>query len=104
SRSLLSSCASYIILPSFFLTHPAPTDFSPLSLHDALPICWLGLKPVIDDARLDALYVNFLSGWELDLDTMRLLRGYFEVELPARSEEHTSELPSLTKIVCRLLL
>jgi len=38
---------------------------------------WLGLKPVIDDARLDALYVNFLSGWELDLDTMRLVRGHF---------------------------
>jgi len=39
---------------------------------------WLGLKPVIDDARLDALYVNFLSGWELDLDTMRLLRRHFD--------------------------
>ncbi|MEO7456599.1 MAG: hypothetical protein ABIY52_10085 [Gemmatimonadaceae bacterium] len=23
---------------------------------------WLGLKPLIDEARLDALYVNFLSG------------------------------------------
>ena len=38
---------------------------------------WLGLKPVIDDARLDALYVNFLSGWELDLETMQLIRQYF---------------------------
>jgi hypothetical protein len=28
---------------------------------------WLGLKALIDVARLDALYVNFLSGWELDL-------------------------------------
>jgi sugar/nucleoside kinase (ribokinase family) len=38
---------------------------------------WLGLKPVLDDARLDALYVNFLSGWELDLETMKLVRQHF---------------------------
>ena len=38
---------------------------------------WLGLKPVIDGARLDALYINFLSGWELDLETARLLRASF---------------------------
>lgn len=38
---------------------------------------WIGLKPLIDAARLDALYVNFLSGWELDLETARMLRSYF---------------------------
>ena len=38
---------------------------------------WLGLKPLIDDARLDALYVNFLSGWELDLVTAQELRRAF---------------------------
>ena len=38
---------------------------------------WLGLKPLIDDARLDALYINFLSGWELDLETAHLLRQHF---------------------------
>ena len=38
---------------------------------------WLGLKPVIDGARIDALYVNFLSGWELDLETTQLLRRHF---------------------------
>lgn len=38
---------------------------------------WLGLKPVLDEAKLDALYVNFLSGWELDLDTATLLRRHF---------------------------
>lgn len=38
---------------------------------------WLGLKPVLDVARLDALYVNFLTGWELDLETMRLIRQHF---------------------------
>ena len=38
---------------------------------------WLGLKPVLDAARLDALYVNLLSGWELDLETAQLLRAHF---------------------------
>ena len=38
---------------------------------------WAGLKPLIDEARLDALYVNFLSGWELDLDTAQALRVHF---------------------------
>ncbi|MFL5583117.1 MAG: hypothetical protein ACJ8AO_22345 [Gemmatimonadaceae bacterium] len=36
---------------------------------------WLGLKPLLDG--LDALYVNFLSGWELDLETCRLIRQHF---------------------------
>ena len=38
---------------------------------------WLGLKPVLAAARLDALYINFLSGWELDLETMQLIRSHF---------------------------
>jgi hypothetical protein len=38
---------------------------------------WLGLKPVLDAARLDALYINFLSGWELDLETTQLVRAHF---------------------------
>ena len=28
-------------------------------------------------ARLDALYINFLSGWELDLETAKLIRQHF---------------------------
>ncbi len=36
---------------------------------------WLGLKPLL--AGLDALYINFLSGWELDLETCQLLRQHF---------------------------
>jgi sugar/nucleoside kinase (ribokinase family) len=38
---------------------------------------WLGLKPVLEAARLDALYINFLSGWELDLETTQLIRQHF---------------------------
>ena len=28
---------------------------------------WLALKPLLEEARIDALLINFLSGWELDL-------------------------------------
>jgi hypothetical protein len=37
---------------------------------------WLGLKPLLKD--LDALYINFISGFELDLETAQLLRQHFE--------------------------
>jgi hypothetical protein len=37
---------------------------------------WVALKPVLDAARLDALYINFLSGWELDLPTTQLIRAH----------------------------
>jgi sugar/nucleoside kinase (ribokinase family) len=36
---------------------------------------WLGLQPVLAD--LDALYVNLISGFELDLETATLLRQHF---------------------------
>jgi hypothetical protein len=38
---------------------------------------WLGLKPLIETSRLDAIYVNLLSGWELDLSTAQALRQNF---------------------------
>ncbi len=37
---------------------------------------WLGLKPLLNN--IDALYINFLSGWELDLETAQLLRQHFK--------------------------
>ena len=36
---------------------------------------WIGLAPLLRD--LDALYVNLISGWELDLPTMQLVRQHF---------------------------
>ena len=36
---------------------------------------WLGLKPLLRD--IDALYINFMSGWELDLETCQLIRQNF---------------------------
>jgi hypothetical protein len=36
---------------------------------------WLGLKPLLRD--IDALYVNLISGFELDLETAQLVRQHF---------------------------
>jgi hypothetical protein len=36
---------------------------------------WLGLKPLLAD--LDALYINLISGFELDLETTQLIRQHF---------------------------
>jgi hypothetical protein len=36
---------------------------------------WLGLKPLLHD--IDALYVNMISGFELDLETAQLLRQHY---------------------------
>jgi sugar/nucleoside kinase (ribokinase family) len=36
---------------------------------------WLGLKPLLRD--IDALYVNLISGFELDLETAQLIRQHF---------------------------
>jgi pfkB family carbohydrate kinase len=38
---------------------------------------WAGLRPVLETAKLDALYINFLSGWELDIETAILIRQFF---------------------------
>jgi hypothetical protein len=36
---------------------------------------WLGLKPLL--VNLDALYINLISGFELDLETAQLIRQHF---------------------------
>src|SRR5699024_12683650 len=81
-------------LPYFFLTNPAPTLISTLSLHDALPIC--------SGVDVGALVVNKRSpaGRGEFLERRRAL----EEEHLERSEEHTSELQSRFDLVCRLLL
>src|SRR5690606_41375793 len=97
-------------------------DFSTLSLHDALPIytlhyCRRHKVPVIlANARLSersargygrvgALARPMLQDLSLiaaqsEADAKR----FRDLGVPARSEEHTSELQSREKLVCRLLL
>jgi hypothetical protein len=39
------------------------------------PWNWLGLKPLLAD--LDALYINMISGFELELETAQLIRQHY---------------------------
>src|SRR5258706_5755914 len=88
-RSILSSLF-------FFFNDTATTEIYTLSLHDALPI---SLEvALLDAARAAGLDVEGLRArcpvqQEFSFDAVR-----------KRSEEHTSELQSLTNLVCRLLL
>src|SRR5262249_60540585 len=72
----------YSVLPFFFFNDTATTEIYTLSLHDALPIYGR-------THRTDA-------GPRHQRRARRRDRS--------RSEEHTSELQSLTNLVCRLLL
>src|SRR5437016_8379777 len=81
----------------FFLLDAAPTDIYTLSLHDALPIF------AIDGFA--EFHVYALPDIHLAAGHLALQFRELQVSLPVfRSEEHTSELQSLTKLVCRLLL
>src|SRR5437867_9571819 len=85
-----------------FLDAPTPTEPSPLSLHDALPIFFVlfGLGALATLSRSEAVLPAYMVGLALagvfahQRDTIRRLR----------SEEHTSELQSPYDLVCRLLL
>src|SRR5262249_59200454 len=69
---------------SFFFNDTATTEIYTLSLHDALPI--------------SSICAQFRSG------VTRKNRATSQIQPSLRSEEHTSELQSLTNLVCRLLL
>src|SRR5690606_39580654 len=100
----------------FVATHTAPAPSSPLSLHDALPIS-LGpdfsesigiIKALLDGAmpavpRIHFGLVDVRDVADLHLRAMTSPKAKGERFL-ARSEEHTSELQSREKLVCRLLL
>src|SRR5258706_3862479 len=72
----------------FFFNDTATTEIYTLSLHDALPI----------SLAVDGGFIE-LSAPPVGDAVSRLVESD-----EARSEEHTSELQSLTNIVCRLLL
>src|SRR5262249_60866294 len=97
-----------------FLHHSPTPELYTLSLHDALPICPCLLQLVAE--REVAKIVRRRSTW-LAPCRVRLRRrnldrfpggfgldGYHTWIGDDRSDEHTSELQSLTNLVCRLLL
>src|SRR5258706_11891617 len=71
----------------FFFNDTATTEIYTLSLHDALPICF-ELNRAVDSLLQILNEAPFAQ----------------KNDVFGRSEEHTSELQSLTNLVCRLLL
>src|SRR5690606_42101496 len=85
---------------------PDPSALCLLSLHDALPICRLTEKRAPPSSpRSMARYppISSASSFAFARPNPRLSPG-FGLAKAKRSEEHTSELQSREKFVCRLLL
>src|SRR2546427_9420309 len=74
----------------FFFNDTATTEIYTLSLHDALPIWALAI-----DRQLQCVWPG---GFSCNVAST------MASTVPARSEEHTSELQSQSNLVCRLLL
>src|SRR5207302_10349450 len=80
----------------------APTEIYTLSLHDALPI----LAPVVSASggSISGSVINQATGLGIPGVPIQLFTALGGPAVAARSEEHTSELQSREKLVCRLLL
>src|SRR5437016_13935630 len=84
---LVNDLLHVLYMVFFFFNDTATTEIYTLSLHDALPIAERG------EVALDVLAREETG------------HGHAAAEEDVRrSEEHTSELQSLTNLVCRLLL
>src|SRR5262249_60520522 len=81
-------------LPTISCTPPSPPQMYPLSLHDALPISSIWRKE----------RESCQGGQWRGLGADRVGPESPGAQADIRSEEHTSELQSLTNLVCRLLL
>src|SRR5258706_8799485 len=82
----------------FFFNDTATTEIYTLSLHDALPIsAWLDGYTV----RWPVRVLGEPSAQTTQSVLVSIPNGGWHA---LRSEEHTSELQSLTNLVCRLLL
>src|SRR5262249_60860158 len=103
---LLRVCLSLL----FLFNDTATPHIYPLSLHDALPIFQWVLDLVSNSRGQLAKRRHFLGMDQICLGRLEfpigLLNGStgFGGGIAGRSEEHTSELQSLTNLVCRLLL
>src|SRR3989338_6765815 len=81
----LNSSHSSISYPFFFFNDPAPPEFSPLPLHDALPIFTFDfITPEADSSKYTFTGLQFTAPHDF------------------RSEEHTSELQSQFHLISLL--
>src|SRR5437016_4805925 len=116
--AMLAAGAAIVGRAAFFLNDTPTTEIYTLSLHDALPISHLH-RLHAHEAEAEEDHVRRgggeagergrAVGHALDdvaeaREARRHGRACFGVALDVRSEEHTSELQSLTNLVCRLLL
>src|SRR5207253_9481599 len=97
--------------PSFSLITLATTETTALSLHDALPISYMGLSAgmALTDVTVDRVFIGSCTNSRLeDLRAAAAVAKGRRAVVPAwivpGSEEHTSELQSRGHLVCRLLL
>src|SRR5262249_58505266 len=91
-------CDLNVPLFFFFFNDTATPEIYTLSLHDALPI-------YVDVQAVAARGLGPPGRAELAEDLLHDAGDpAYRAELTLRSEEHTSELQSLTNLVCRLLL
>src|SRR5437016_8292600 len=88
----------------FFFNDPSPPEIYTLSLHDALPILTGTMRPWKPAARRFATTAPPTLNGSRDAPITATLPGSRNGASDPRSEEHTSELQSLTNLVCRLLL
>src|SRR5688500_20096258 len=97
--------------------HAARPALYPLALHDALPIFSESVKvppatllelisdPFFADKEPRLQFDESNSAWQIGFrHTHRMEVGGQLAKMTMRSEEHTSELQSPCKLVCRLLL
>src|SRR5262249_57977466 len=98
----------YILLhSSFFFNDPATPAFSTLSLHDALPISRsaprhrLGVPVCAERSNFEAVVACSATGGRSWCARTGILS---HPRHSGRTEEHNSELQSLTKLRSRLLL
>src|SRR5258706_10516723 len=108
--------AALLNFPLFFFNDTATTEIYTLSLHDALPISQVRASclpvPRLPAGSSKRLRESPRAGMPQSPHPSRVRPAACPVaaEIPRplwckyRSEEHTSELQSLTNIVCRLLL
>src|SRR5690606_40525836 len=95
------------------IRHLMTSLFNPITLYDALPIlvelkkgCWKGLALNLQHWKQRPDYFSWSPSTKANLPDSGRGSGQYRSArgLSSRSEEHTSELQSREKIVCRLLL
>src|SRR3546814_15427133 len=103
---MLTESSCFVCYCLFFLNDTATTEIytycHTLSLHDALPICFLTVPNIYMDKiavgpGLPAQVVDLDASPKENLDNLAKAKGVAVGDL-VRSEEHTSELQSLMRI------